>query len=122
MNTVLNHEATLRGVLDAFARGDLATAIEFYDADATILQYADPPAEHSGRAAIEELLRDVAEQSSDTTFEVVNVVEDGDRLAAEVLMRSTPTDQTEQAEVRYGVFMEFHNDKIRVERLYPSAA
>ncbi|HEX7884952.1 MAG TPA: nuclear transport factor 2 family protein [Phenylobacterium sp.] len=58
------------------------------------------------------------------TYEIVNLIEDGDRVACEVLWRgvlAVPLRSLKPGDAmkaRFGVFFEFHGDKIRRQHNY----
>ena len=108
-----------RAVFDAFERGDIDAAADFFAEDAVVV---DPGGVHHGRAAIATLIREFSEMLPDLQVEIVDLVVNGDRLAAEVVARGIPNGQTEPVELQYCLFDVFRDGKIISEHLYVDSA
>lgn len=107
-----DNEAIFRAVCAAMERQDVDGEVEFFADDVALVDYTDPTVVHSGRAAIAELIRSFFEPLSQVKIAVTDLVANGDRLAAELLVRATPRRRIEPIGMHYCVFVVFQGGKI----------
>lgn len=105
-------------------RGD---SLAFFADDAIQEEFPNALVPTGARRTLEEL-REANERGRDVltseSYEIVSLIEDGDRVACEVLWRgvlAVPIRSLQPGDVmkaRFGVFFEFAGDKIRRQRNY----
>lgn len=105
-------------------RGD---SLAFFAEDAVQEEFPNALVPAGARRTLDEL-REANERGRDVltseTYEILSLIEDGDRVACEVLWRgvlAVPLRSLKPGDVmkaRFGVFFEFAGDKIRRQRNY----
>ena len=121
MSTSGDHEETFNMMIAALNRTDVDAVAGFFAEDGVVVSYAEPSVRHRGRAEIAALVRGYFELLRDLSFEIVTVVASGDRLAAELVLRGTPTTGAEPVEMQVGAFYEFRDGEVLSEHVYLDA-
>lgn len=115
-------EAAFPDILAALNRHDAEAVAEAFAEDGVVVNYSDPAVVHRGRAAIVELVRGTMQLLPDLKVELIDLVANENRLAAELLMRATPAGEAEPIEMQICAYYVFRDGKVVSEHVYMDSA
>ena len=118
MSAYGEHEETLAVMIAALNRGDADAVARRFAEDGVVVTFAQPSVRHCGRPEIAALVRSYFDLFPDLSVEIVTVVANGQRLAAELVLRGTPATSDKSLEIAVGAFYKFSNGEVVSEHAY----